>query len=129
MTTASFQPMIQIIELLAVIQLVRYWRTLHRFRHFDQVIRMSSNGFMADAMALYLFVVQLVLALHSWFGLPLEAVGIPSHATPYLTWVIFGSFLVLVTTISRNRLDNDAAIRTISALKAMNGNPTTWVQP
>ena len=129
MATAMFQPMILVIELLAVIQLVRYWKTLRWFRHFDQVIGMSTNGFMADVMALYLFVVQLALTLHDWFGLPLDAVGVASHATPYLTWVIFGSFLLLMMTISRNRLDNDAALHTISALKAMNGNPTTWVQP
>jgi hypothetical protein len=112
MSTAQIQPMMLVIELLAVIQLVRFWRAIQSRGYFDPIIRQYHTAFMADCMAAFLFVVQLVIALHDWLGLPLDALGIA-------TWVVFGSFFALVWVNCRGRLEHDSATRTLVALNAL----------
>ena len=119
MSTAQIQPMMLVIELFAVIQLVRFWVAIQRRGYFDPIIRRYHTAFMADCMAAFLFVVQLVIASHDWLGVPLDALGIASDTTSALTWVVLGSFFALVWVNCRGRLEHDSATRTLAALNAL----------
>lgn len=118
MSTAMLQAPMLVIELLAAIQLIRFWQAIRRTGYFDPIISQFYPSFLADCMVLFLFVVQLLLAFQDWFGLPLEAVGIV-NPSPFLPWLIFGSFFALVWMHCRGRLDHDSAQRTIAVLKAV----------
>lgn len=122
MPTAYIQPMFLLIELFAVIQLVRFWVAIQSTGYFSLVISRYYTAFMSDCMAVFLFVVQLVIALHDWLGLPLDALGIASKSTGVVTWLVFGTFLALVWVNCRGRLEHDSATRTIVVLNALNGS-------
>ncbi len=119
MSTAQIQPMMLLIELFAVIQLVRFWLAIQSKGYFDPIIRQYHAAFIADCMAAFLFVVQLVIALHDWLGLPLDALGIASNTTSAVSWIVFGSFFALVWVNCRGRLEHDSATRTLVALNAL----------
>lgn len=89
---------------------------------FSLVICRFYTAFMADVMAVFLFLVQLLVALHNWFGLSFDALGIASNSTGVVTWLVFGSFLALVWVNCRGRLEYDSATRTIVVLNALNGS-------
>lgn len=120
MPTAYIQPMFLLIELFAVIQLVRFWVAIQNTGYFSLVISRYHTAFISDFMAVFLFVVQLVIALHDWLGFPLDALGIASESTGASTWLVFGSFFALVWVNCRGRLEHDSATRTIVVLNALN---------
>lgn len=113
MTTAYIQPMFLLIELFAVIQLVRFWWALHDRGYFRQTTRMFFVALVTDTTAVALFVTQLALALNGWLGLGYELAG-------FWVYLVFGSFLALVMVNCRGRLEHDSATRTIVALNALN---------
>ena len=78
MPTAYIQPMFLLIELFAVLQLVRFWVSIQNTGYFSAVISRYYTAFMSDCMAVFLLVVQLVISLHDWLGLPIDALGIGS---------------------------------------------------
>lgn len=122
MPTAYIQPMLLLIEFFAVIQLVRFWVGIQGMGYFSLVISRFHTAFMTDVMAVFLFLVQLLVALHDWFGLSLDALGIAGNSTGFVTWLVFGSFLALVWVNCRGRLEHDSATRTIVVLNALNGS-------
>ena len=113
MTTAYIQPMFLLIELFAVIQLVRFWLELHSRGYLRQTTRMFLFALVADSAATSLFDAQLSLALNGWLGLSREPAG-------FWAYLVFGSFLGLVWMNCRGRLEHDSATRTIVALNALN---------
>lgn len=119
MTTAYIQPMFLLIELFAVIQLIRFWWALHSRGYLGQTTRMFFIALLADAAAVLLFAAQLSLALNGWLDLGDEPAG-------FWAYLIFGSFLGLVRVNCRGRLEHDSATRTIVALNAMN-NPASRI--
>lgn len=115
MTSAYIQPMFLLIELFAVIQLVRFWLALHSKGYFGQTTRMFFIALLADTAAALLFATQFSLALKGWLGLGNEPAG-------FWAYLVFGSFLGLVWVNCRGRLEHDSATRTIVALNAMNSH-------
>lgn len=122
MPTAYIQPMFLLIELFAVIQLVRFWVAIQSTGYFSLVISRYYTAFMSDCVAVFLFAVQLVIALHDWFGLPLDALGIASKSTGVVTWLVFGSFLALSCSSRPRQFTQTSATRTIVVLNALNGS-------
>lgn len=119
MTTAHIQPMFLLIELFAVIQLVRFWWTLHSRGYFGQAARMFCIAFLADATTGLLFATQLSLALNGWLDLGDKPAG-------FLVYLTFGAFVGLVRVNCWGRLEHDSAMRAIVALNAMN-NPASRI--
>lgn len=119
MTTAYIQPMFLLIELFAVIQLVRFWLALHGKGYFGQITRMAWIALLADMAAALLFAAQLSLALNGWLDLGKEPSG-------FWAYLIFGSFLGLVWVNCRGRLEHDSALRAIVWLNAFN-NPASRI--
>lgn len=109
MTTAAMQPMFLLIEMFAVIQLVRFWLSLRRKGYFGLCLNTYTVAFLADLAVLLLFASQLALAVK---GL----LGEPSNVLPYF---VFGAFFVWVSVNCRGRLEHDSATRTIAALNAI----------
>lgn len=120
MSSAFIQPMFLLIELFAVIQLVRFWAAIQSTGYFSVVIGRYHTAFMADCMAVFLFTVQLIIALNEWFGMPLDAIGIANKPAAITTWAVFGSFFALVWVNCRGRLEHDSATRTIVVLNTLN---------
>lgn len=107
---------IVVLELFTVIQLVRFWKALYHRGFFDPAIRRFHTAFLADCMVLFIFAVQLLLALHDWMGLPLTELGIHVKSTAVLTWLVFAWFMAWVWMHCRGRLDYDSPQRAIAAL-------------
>lgn len=122
MSTAMIHAPIVVLELLAVVQVFRFWGTLGRLGYFDTFVRLFYTAFLADCVLISAVVFQLALAFHDWAGLPLAAIGIRNTAAAVLTWVTFGFFLGMVWMFCRGRLDHDSAHRAIAALKYMGGS-------
>ena len=113
---------IVLLELFTVIQLARFWKTIHRRGFFDPAIRRFHTAFLADCMVLFIFVVQLLLALHDWLCFPLAELGIHVKSTAVLTWLVFAWFVAWVWMHCRGRLDYDSPQRAIAALSLVSGS-------